>query len=136
MTPVLTGRWRDVYDAARTGVPLDYTPTRISLGIPRYMPEGRAFPAIRELMPRGHLFRLEGDEFDAAFRIHLDGVGVETIRTRFAEVYAADPRPLLLLCFERVQAGERCHRRTLADWWSSRPASASPRPTCRSARRA
>jgi hypothetical protein len=29
-------------------------------------------------------------------------------------------RWLVLLCFENVLAGKRCHRRTFADWWYGR----------------
>jgi hypothetical protein len=68
-------------------------------------------------MPYGRLFKLEGDDFDVAFREHLDGIGVERIRERFEAVYALNGLPLLLLCFENVNAGQRCHRRTFADWF-------------------
>jgi hypothetical protein len=81
------------------------------------MPSGRGFPAIRELMPVGELFKLEGDEFDAGFRQHLANVGIDRIRERCEEVYAIGGKPLLLLCFENVQAGRRCHRITFGRWW-------------------
>lgn len=117
--PISTGRWRDVFEVIEAGEPLHWTPVRISLGTPRYLPIGRTFPAITQLMPYG-LLKLAGPEFDGAYVKRLEKVGVDGLRARFSEVYALRELPLLLLCFENVHAGQGCHRRVFADWWHGR----------------
>jgi hypothetical protein len=76
-------------------------------------------PYISELAPVGHLFDLDGAEFDHAYRERLDHIGVDRLERRFREVAAAHScRPLVLLCFERARA--EWHRGTFAAWWMER----------------
>jgi hypothetical protein len=73
---------------------------------------------VRDLKPLGGLFRLEGDEFERAYRAHLDRVGVDRLQRGFAQIAATHPEPLVLLCFERPD--EPCHRFTFVRWWLER----------------
>jgi hypothetical protein len=117
--PLSTGRWRDVFEVIEAGEPLHWTPTRISLGTPKYLPAARKWPTVRELMPYG-LIKLAGPEFEAAYRQRLDKFGVDALQARFEEVYTLRGLPLLLLCFENVHGGQGCHRVTFAQWWHER----------------
>jgi len=44
-----------------------------------------------------------------------DALGVERVREMLTTAQGDQPG-IMLLCFENVHAGERCHRRYLADW--------------------
>jgi hypothetical protein len=94
------------------------TPVRVTVGRPKFPLDYEIAAEIDELKPLGRIFNLSGEEFEQAFRAHLEGIGVDRIRERFAEVAAEHPEPLVLLCFEDVLAGQACHRRTFAHWWN------------------
>jgi Protein of unknown function, DUF488 len=100
---------------------------RISLGHPRGTP---SLPVVRELMPSRELFdqlhALDPAEWQARYVAALDEQS-EAIERRLAEL--ADEHPgetLVLCCFERVERGERCHRRYFAEWWAARTGSEVP----------
>jgi hypothetical protein len=120
---LFTWYWRAALDADPAGV----TPVRISLGRPRWAHAARtaAIPYISELAPVGHLFDLDGPEFDRAYQERLDQIGVDRIEQRFREVTAAyGGRPHVLLCFERDRGD--CHRGTFATWWRERTGEVIP----------
>lgn len=96
------------------------TPVRITLGAPR-MRLPYAYGAMRELAPTRDIFHLPDDQFDRRYVEILEGVGVDRIRDRFADL-AGDSPGLVLLCFEdlRVDGPNGCHRRVFARWWMAR----------------
>ena len=126
-----TARWRLVFDTQATGEPLPFVPVRISIGTPRYWPEAKELPAIRELMPLGLLDAgLTEHEFTRRYLERLDKIGPERVVTRLQEI--ADEhswRPLALVCFEDVTAGETCHRLLAAKWISGHIGSEVPEVT-------
>ncbi|MBA3471842.1 MAG: DUF488 family protein [Rubrobacter sp.] len=92
-------------------------PVRITLGKPRFR-LSYSYEEIRLLAPTPRIFRLGGEDFEHEYREHLEKIGVERLKTVFEEVSGRHGRDqLVLLCFENVLAGERCHRRVWADWW-------------------
>jgi hypothetical protein len=111
-----TGRYRSFH-------PSQGLPVGVTLGKPKFPLGYRIAAEIDELKPYGLAFRkppLTPAEFDAAYRRRLDQIGVDRLRERFEQIAAEHGEPLCLLCFEDVLAGERCHRRTFAAWWSGR----------------
>jgi len=85
----------------------------------------RRAPYVRELAPAG-LFHLGGDEFADRYVARLDKIGADTIAARLADVYAQERKPLALMCFENVHAGQLCHRRLWASWWQERTGQTVP----------
>jgi hypothetical protein len=76
---------------------------------------------IRELAPPGYLFKVnERAEFEPRFFQHLDKIGVERIAEAFTTLHLATGQDLVLLCFERVDQGDWCHRLCVAKWWEER----------------
>jgi hypothetical protein len=98
-----------------------HAPVRITLGSPR-MRLGYALAGeIRELAPPGHLFHIqERAVFEPKFFAHLDKVGIERIAEAFTTLHLATGQDLVLLCFERVDQGDWCHRLCVAKWWEAR----------------
>ena len=81
---------------------------------------------IRRLAPRG-LMDLDGDEFIAAYLDRLDRLDIDSLIERFEAISEQEAgRPLVLLCFEDVRAGQLCHRRVFAEWWESKTGQAVP----------
>jgi hypothetical protein len=119
VVPLLTSNWKSVGKLHAEGLSPGFVPVRISLGTARWLPWAAKCPAVHELMPYGLLKRppLAQDEFESRFIARLDKAGVETIQARLDEIYEEYARPLALLCFEDLSAGEFCHRRMFADWW-------------------
>jgi hypothetical protein len=99
-------------------------PVRTTLYPPRFRLPYELRYRIAELAPTHRLFKLEGAEFDAAYREHLDRIGVDVIEARFTEIATAErdagnEQPaLVLLCFEAAAAD--CHRGTFARWFEER----------------
>jgi hypothetical protein len=98
-----------------------HAPVRITLGSPR-MRLGYALAGeIRELAPPGYLFKInERAVFEPKFFAHLDEVGIERIAEAFTTLHLATSQDLVLLCFERVDQGDWCHRLCVAKWWEAR----------------
>jgi hypothetical protein len=63
-------------------------------------------------------------EFDAAYGVHIDAVGVPAIERRFRDISDRRGSPLVLLCFEADPAD--CHRSTFGRWWLDRTGEAVP----------
>ena len=87
-----------------------------SIGQPRWPLPYALEHEVRDLMPFGLFGRnLPWNEFEAAYRAHLERVGVERLRKQLEDIAAQHPgEPLVLLCWEKP--GEPCHRRIAADW--------------------
>jgi hypothetical protein len=112
-----TGRYADFHPSQGVAV-------GITVGRPRFSLRYRIAAEVDELKPFGLVLRklpLTPEEFDAAYVRRLERVGVARLRERFDEIAAAEGNErLVLLCYEDVLAGQRCHRRTLARWWTER----------------
>lgn len=103
----------------------DVVPVRTSMGRPRFIEprQARAMPVIDELIPYGLLKVDPEAEFARRYRVRLETHGVAVIKRRIAEIHAIYQRPLVLLCFEKLDGsvpGEFCHRRVFADWWQEK----------------
>jgi len=97
----------------------------VPLGITRYRPR---FPLpytlkanLLDLAPSAALLAqskrgtVTPKRFDAEYLRRLERVGETEILRQLASAQGT-AAGVILLCFENVVAGERCHRRTLADW--------------------
>jgi hypothetical protein len=85
---VYTGRWALV----PTVPPGAIVPVRTSLGVARFIPGARGFPAIHELTPTSELFSIRDDaEFTRRYRATLEGHGVAQIQARFDELHERNP---------------------------------------------
>ena len=109
-----TSHWRHPNLARRD----DLVKVSTSIGAPR---RGAGFPWARlsSLTPYG-LFKLDGEEFDRAYRRRLERAGAANIHRQLVEISDAhDGRELVLLCWEDVwrDGDDACHRRTFARWW-------------------
>lgn len=100
-----------------------HVPVRTTLGPPRFKLGYQLGANLRIIAPTRTIFAIEDPvAFDAAYRKHLDSVGVVEISRQLAEVSGAhENKGLVLLCFEDVhQLGEfACHRRAFARWWEA-----------------
>lgn len=72
----------------------------------------------------GHV---DDEEFDERYLAHLNQIGVDKIRDRLELIAESmDNDELVLLCYEDVSQGLKCHRRTFADWWEQQTGQAIP----------
>jgi hypothetical protein len=96
-------------------------PVRTTLYHPRFPLRYELAGKLDALAPRRSIFRLEGVEFERAYRRQLDHQRMNPIpglRFQMAAIAKkADAPGVVLLCFEDVLAGEECHRRIFASWW-------------------
>lgn len=116
---ILTSRHRAVADFDLTGLRPGFTPVRISLGAPRFLPDSAAWPYIEELAPKGLLGIEDEGDFRSAYVARLNRIGVDRIEARFQSIIHDYPdQPLALLCFEDVTV-EWCHRSIFSAWWQT-----------------
>jgi hypothetical protein len=118
--PLVTSRYRAVHDLAKSGAVRGFLPVQTSLGSPRFIAEAKDWPQVGQLAPHGLMKITDRDEFETRYRARLDGHGVLAIAEALHAIYAAQPAPrlpLALLCFEDLDKGDWCHRRTFAAWW-------------------
>jgi hypothetical protein len=121
--PLVTSRYRAVHDFAKTREPRGFLPVKTSVGSPRFIAEAKAWPKAEFLAPYGLIKIEDRDEFETRYRERLDGHGVPAIAAALHAIYVGQPAPrlpLALLCFEDLDAGDWCHRRTFATWWTNR----------------
>jgi hypothetical protein len=112
----------------RAFIPAMGVPVATSLGRPRFPIHYGLTEELGALKPWGLMSPdLPADEFDTRYRARLDRVGVDKLRRTF---YAISNRHsgarLVLLCFENVLAGQGCHRRVWAEWWTERTGQVVP----------
>jgi hypothetical protein len=90
----------------------------ISRGVPRW-PLPYEYRTLRMLAPSREVFAIEDAEaFEQAYRKQLDDLGAEEITSglsRLSDEHGGTP--LVLLCWERLERGEYCHRRAFASWY-------------------
>jgi hypothetical protein len=111
--PLVTTR----YQSFRPG---DGVPIRSTVGEPKFWRHG-PLVFVRQLAPWGLLSRSMSDA--DAQRIYVERLDrdANTIVAALAEIARQHPdRPLVVLCFEDVHAGQVCHRRWFADWFRDR----------------
>lgn len=113
MTELATGRYR-------TFEPSKGVPVSITVGQPKWPLGYEIRHQIRRLAPWG-LMKLDGEAFVSAYRERLDRLDLGELAERFEAISAAEGgKPLVLLCFEDVHAGQLCHRRVFAEWFEER----------------
>lgn len=88
---------------------------RITLGRPRNM---KPDAEIRELAPHASYFKASEEVFQTRYLQQLDRYGVPHLGGIFTSLDEfGSSRPLILLCFERLNRDPFCHRRLFAGWW-------------------
>lgn len=123
MVPLVTSRYRAVHDFAKAGRPFGFVPVKTSVGSPRFIAEAKDWPQVGMLAPHGLMMITDREEFEARYRARLDEHGVLAIAEALRAVHdgqSAPRLPLALLCFEDLDKGEWCHRRTFAAWWEEK----------------
>ena len=108
-----TGRYQ-------TWRPEDGVPIRTTVGAPKFW-RGPDLVDGRVMAPYGLLSDdLTTDEARRRYRQRLDEQA-DGVAAALATIATEHPgQPLVLLCYENVQAGEQCHRRWLAGWLADR----------------
>ena len=122
MLELYTSRW-----ANRELSHLDVVPVGISRGIPRW-PLSYRYRLLRLLAPSRETFVLQDlKEFEQEYLAGLDEIGTEKIARALQKISDEHSgRPLALLCYENILAGETCHRRMFADWWKEKTGQQAP----------
>ena len=97
---------------------LDVVSVGISRGVPRW-PLPYRYKLLRLLAPTREAFALQDlEEFEQSYLAGLEEIGAEKIAWALRKISDEHgSRPLALLCYENIHAGETCHRRIFADWW-------------------
>ena len=118
---LVTSNWATIAKLAKTDVPLEVQPIRISVGIPRYYGAwARSVPCVNALAPWGLIGGKAAPKSKRGFKSRyierLEEAGVEEIRKQLAEAADQSGRPLALLCYENLDKSW-CHRRMFAAWW-------------------
>jgi hypothetical protein len=118
------------YQARDLIVASGLAPVRVTLGAPKFALGYELAGEVRELAPRWGIFRLPWERFAPAYVEQLDTLNWPQIEERLAQI-AGVSRAVgcVLLCFEDVSAGERCHRRLLASHWERRVGTCVPELT-------
>lgn len=98
-------------------------PVQASNGKPRYALKYQLTHAAPEIYPPRRLVfgaNLSHADFEAAYRLHLDTMGVEKLASTFRAIsVAAMDHRLVLLCYEDIAKSPDnwCHRTMFARWW-------------------
>ncbi len=113
MVNLFTSRW-----ANRGLARLPIVPVGISWGTPKF-PVPYPYRLARLLAPSRETFALRDDEaFEESYLAGLEEIGPEKIAAVLTKISdEVGGRPLALLCYEDVHAGQVCHRRMFAAWW-------------------
>jgi hypothetical protein len=96
-------------------------PVGISKGPPRW-PLPYRYKLLRLLAPSRETFALQDlEKFQHSYLAGLEEIGAEKIAQALRKISDEHGgRPLALLCYENIHAGETCHRRMFADWWKEK----------------
>ncbi len=107
-----TGRIEIVTASWYTSLPAEVVRIGISRGPPR---DQRGYRMLRVLAP-GPWFSTVGEqEFNRLYQQQLDQLDPELVYRRLAALAAGQPCAALL-CFERPETGQCCHRSMVATW--------------------
>ena len=115
--------WTSRYQAQAEIIASELTPVGITLGEPKFPLRYKLADNVRMLAPSHREFHITDDaEFTASYRGRLDKFGVDRIRRLLFHIHhdAGIGNGLVLLCYEDVWAGEKCHRQDFAAWWLDR----------------
>jgi uncharacterized protein YeaO (DUF488 family) len=99
----------------------DLVPVGITAFPPRFPLAFQVAAHLRELAPSpGMLSQVRAgtiteEEFRERYLARLDALGAGRVREMLTTAQGDTPG-IVLLCFENVHAGERCHRRYLGNW--------------------
>jgi len=98
---------------------VDMVKVSISRGQPKW-PLPFRYRRAMLLAPSRETFALPSDRaFEAAYLAELEEAGVEKIGAMLRKISDEEGgKPLVLLCWEDVHAGQLCHRRMFAAWWT------------------
>ena len=107
------------YGATTEVVQSGLAPVGITLGRPRFKLGYPMAGWARLLAPTPALFAIKSvDEYFAGYETQLEETGPGPIRVELDEIATrTNSSGLVLLCFEDVWAGERCHRVTFSGFW-------------------
>lgn len=113
---VNTSRW-----ANRNLAEVGAVKVGISRGKPRWKLPYR-YRVLRELAPSREALAIHDHaEFEEAYLAGLEEIGAQTILAQLERISAEEGgRPLVLLCYENVLAGDWCHRQIAAEWMQER----------------
>src|SRR5215212_2148850 len=102
---IYTSRW-----ANKELAHLDVVRVGISRGIPRW-PLPYRYRLLRLLVPSRETFALQDfKEFEQAYLAGLEEIGVDKSAWALQKISNEHSgRPLALLCYENIHAGETCH---------------------------
>jgi hypothetical protein len=111
-----TSRWQN-----RNLEKLDVVPVGISVAVPRFLVRYR-YRRLAELQPDPWMLSIKDDaSFERCYRRKLDRLGVEQIGALLQQIANEEGgKPICLLCYENVWAGQVCHRRMFARWFEQR----------------
>jgi hypothetical protein len=107
---IVTGRYQ-------TWKPAHGVPIRTTIGEPKFWGRRRKLEDLRVAAPWG---LMDADDWRERYEQRLDAEGDRIIRQLARIARQCPGEQLALLCFENVNAGEECHRRTLAEWLEDR----------------
>lgn len=102
------GEWKPEMGAA----------VKTSLGSPRFqLAKIPMIGNVWEITPRKEYLKAPADIFRAEYFRQLDRYGVKQMLMRFRALAEKGDEKLVLLCFERLNKGDWCHRQLFAGWW-------------------
>jgi uncharacterized protein YeaO (DUF488 family) len=117
---VFTSRYSNA-DIAVSGL----VPVGITAFPPKFKLTYHVVAHLRELAPSPGLLAqvrsgaITKEQFRARYIARLDALGPNRVRSMLT-VAQGGRSGVVLLCFENVNAGERCHRRYLAEWLTAK----------------
>lgn len=96
-------------------------PIRSTVGYPRFW-RGPQLVFVKPITPFGIFGRglLDEEVVRSQYLARLDDHAEQIVTTLTAIARANLGRPLCVMCYERVDLGEACHRRWLAEWMQDR----------------
>jgi hypothetical protein len=98
-------------------------PVRTTVGFPRFSLTYTLAGHAALLTPTRQMLGLPLERYEPEYRRRLDAAGIDAILTELGEIAARHPagRPLVLLCFDRLdKPGSWCHRTMAAQWLAER----------------
>jgi len=115
-TALCTTSWRRLWEDHKANK-LDVAPVSISLGLPKYWPQARAFPYLPDLAPDPSMLGMDEAGFMGAYFQKLNRIGIDSINAQLSQIReASGGQTLALCCFERFSVD--CHRSLFSSFWA------------------